>query len=131
MEYKIKQKARRECLSCGGPIRYGCTDKKFCSDACKNRYHNQQMNQFLKIHSKVVHALDRNHKILSHCLSHGLNSIDLNEAIEWGFNPEYVTGLRRSRMRQEFRCFDIRYQRSETRLYKIEKLEDTPDDLKP
>ena len=131
MEYKIKQKARRECLSCGGPIRYGRTDKKFCSDACKNRYHNQQMNKFLKIHSKVVHALDRNHKILSHCLSHGLNSIDLNEAIEWGFNPEYVTGLRRSRMRQEFRCFDIRYQRSATRLYKIERLEDTPDDLKP
>ena len=130
MEYKIKQKARRECLACGAPIRYGRSDKKFCSDTCKNRYHNQQMNQFLKIHSKVMRALDRNHKILSHCLSHGLSSIDLNEAIEWGFNPEYVTGLRRSRMRQELHCFDIRYLRSDTRLYNIEKIETLPSDLK-
>ena len=131
MEYKIKQKARRECLSCGGPIRYGRTDKKFCSDACKNRYHNQQMNQFLKIHSKIVHALDRNHKILSHCLSHGLNSIDLNEAIEWGFNPEYVTGLRRSRMRQEFRCFDIQYVDTPSRLTGIALVPSGEDGFDP
>ena len=56
--------------------------------------------------------------------------MDLSEAIEWGFNPEYVTGIRRSRMRLELRCFDIRYQRSETRLYNIEKVEDLPSDLK-
>lgn len=130
MDYKNKQTARRGCLECGEPIRHGRADKKFCSDACKNRYHNHQMNVFLKIHSKVIHALDKNHKILAHCLSHGLNSIDLGEAIEWGFNPEYVTGTRRSRMRQELRCFDIRYQRSETRLFNIEKIEETPEDLK-
>ena len=51
-----------------------------------------------------------------------VTTIDLGDAIQWGFNPEYITGLRKYRMRMECRCFDIKYYRSENKLYGIEKV---------
>ena len=126
MEYQVKKTRRSTCLECGQPLHYGRTDKKFCSDSCKNRYHNQQTNQYLKLHSKIIHALDKNHRILSHCISNGLTSVSLGDAIQWGFNPDFVTGVDRSRLRTEYRCFDIKYLKSDSHLYNIRQLEDTP-----
>src|ERR1700755_3499996 len=31
-----------DCLHCQGPIKSGRADRKFCSDLCKNEYHNAQ-----------------------------------------------------------------------------------------
>ena len=126
MDNTGKKRKRSDCLECGEPIRYGRTDKKFCSEECKNRYHNQLANNYLKLHSKIMHTLDKNHRILAHCLANGLSSVSLGDAIQWGFNPDFVTGVDRNRLRPEYRCFDIKYLRSETTLYHISKIEDTP-----
>lgn len=130
MSYVVKNRKREKCLECGQPIQYGRIDKKFCSDTCKNRYHNRESSQFLKIHSKVIHSLDKNYKILNHCIEKGLTSVDLRDIIQWGFNPEYVTGVHKARMKLENRCYDIKYQRSDNRIYNLERvcfpLEDNP-----
>ncbi len=31
-----------DCLHCQKPIKSGRADKKFCTDACKNEYHNTE-----------------------------------------------------------------------------------------
>ena len=122
MEYTLKSKKSGCCLECGHSIQYGRSDKKFCSDSCKNSWHNRQRKEFLKVHSKVLHVLDKNYSILEHCLLKGKTSLDLGDAVQWGFNPEYITGLRSYRMRMEFRCFDIKYLRSDNKIYNIEKV---------
>ena len=130
MEYKGKGRVREHCLECGHTISYGRTDKKFCCDDCKNKYHNRTAKEFLRIHSKTIHILDKNYRILNQCLSKGQTSMDLGDAIQWGFNPEYVTGLRRNKIRWENRCFDIKYLRSDNKIYRIEKVRDLQDDEK-
>ena len=128
MEYSLEKTHRRECLECGTMIHYGRSDKKFCSDACKNKYHNRESKRFLQVHSKVIHILDKNYRILSHCLSKGLTAVDLGDIIQWGFNPDYVTGIRRTRMRLENRCYDIKDLRTDSRLFNIERIPFTPDE---
>ena len=134
MEYTVKSRKSERCLECGHSIKYGRTDKKFCSDACKNHWHNRQRKEFLKVHSKVLHVLDKNYGILDLCVRQGKSSMDLGDAIQWGFNPEYITGLRKYRMRMECRCFDIKYYRSENKLYGIEKvpfIDESPEAVNP
>ena len=128
MKYDVKDRKREKCLECGHPIVYGRIDKKFCSDSCKNRYHNRESSQFLRVHSKVIHTLDKNYRILTHCIDKGIVSIDLRDLIQWGFNPEYVTGVHKARMKTENRCFDIKYLRSDNRIYNIEKVCFNPED---
>ena len=124
--YKEKNRKRERCLECGETIHYGRTDKKFCNDRCKNRWHNRENGNYLKIHSKTVRILDKNYKILQHCLETGRTSAEIGDLIQWGFNPEYVTGIRRGRLRMENRCFDIKYYRSETKIFNLEKVDLTP-----
>ena len=126
----VKNRKREKCLECGDPIQYGRIDKKFCSDRCKNKWHNRESGKFLKIHSKVVHTLDKNYKILSHCIEKGLTSIDLRDMIQWGFNPEFVTGVHKARMKLENRCYDIKYLRSDNRIYHLERVPFSLDDDK-
>lgn len=127
MVYKTKTRERQECLECGHTIQYGRSDKKFCSESCKNRYHNRKGYDFLKVHSKTIRILDNNYKILDHCLDRGLTSIGLSQAVQWGFNPEYVTGFCKNKIKLESRCYDIRYNRSETRIYRIARIEKKED----
>lgn len=124
MAYDMMKREKRRCLECGHQIQYGRSDKKFCCDTCKNRWHNRGGNQYLKVHSKIIHILDVNYKILSQCLANGQTSIDLGDAIQWGFQPDYLTGIRKNRLKVENRCFDIKYCRSENRIYRIEKISD-------
>ena len=120
MEYKINSTKR--CLECGDPIQYGRSDKKFCCEACKNRWHNLRAREFLKVHSKTIHALDKNYKILNDFISRGLTSVEIGDAIQWGFNPDVMTSMRKTRLRTEIRCYDIKYYRSDTRIYNIERV---------
>ena len=128
MAYKYVESEGRECLECGQEILYGRSDKKFCSEECKNRYHNRKGNEFVRVHSKTMRILDNNYRILSRCLEQGQTSVDLGDAILWGFNPDYLTGIFRNKIKTELRCYDIKYYRSESRLYHIERV---PQDQSP
>lgn len=120
MEYKDFVKETGKCLECGTEITYGRTDKKFCSDVCKNKYHNRRHGEYIRTHAKVINALDKNHEILKQMLQTGITSAKIGDMVQWGFNPEYVTNARKIRHKMEYRCFDIRYFQSENKIYKIE-----------
>ena len=64
----------RVCLDCGAKL-LGRSDKKFCSDQCRNNYNNR-LNRDQNNYVRNVHAqLRRNRKILSDLLEDGHHRI--------------------------------------------------------
>lgn len=53
-----------ECLQCQQPIKAGRADRKFCSDPCKNEYHNTEKQLENGETSKIILALKQNRRIL-------------------------------------------------------------------
>ena len=53
-----------ECIQCQQEIRAGRADKKFCSDACKNEYHNTERQLENGETSRIVLTLKQNRRIL-------------------------------------------------------------------
>ena len=100
----------QHCLECGDPLVYGRANRKFCSEACKNRYHNRRKSiSWERYKQKVIRTLERNHGILSALMAAGLKSVDVIDLAQMGFNFNYITSYRRNGRRHRFCCFDIRY----------------------
>lgn len=122
MRYGISDDEHRTCLECGREV-YGRTDKKFCSDGCKNRFHNRRHNEEKKIIERTLNALYRNHEYLGNLLRTGINAIDIDIAKLSGFEPEIITGWRKTRSKHsECRCFDIKYCLTERKIFRIQRI---------
>lgn len=97
------------CLECGEPITYGRWDRKFCSNKCRNDFHNDRRAQYRDYKMRLISALDRNHTILDYLIQMGCTSMGKLELAEMGFCPTAITaGVRKSRF-FECRCYNIRY----------------------
>ena len=97
------------CLECGKDITYGRYDRKFCSDRCRNKYHNDRRSQFRDYRLRMINLLDKNHRILEDLLKINCHSISKLDLADMGFSPTAVTSSCRRTNGQECRCFDIRY----------------------
>ena len=108
------------CLECGRAF-YGRTDKKFCSKKCKNKFHNDEYSENCKLRNKVFDSLSINHDILLRLIRKGVESISLEELVQLGFNTRYVTSHRKgSYGHDEYTCFNVRYYRTPTRIFKLQ-----------
>ena len=107
-DYKIIDQSLKidSCLECG-TIFYGRTNKVFCCEACKNRYHNRKYQEIRNVKLRVRHILEKNYTILSGLVSDKISSIGRDELMLKGFNPEYVTGCMRMNKRELCYCYDI------------------------
>ena len=122
-DYKKVQKTYR-CLNCGKEG-VGRPDRKFCCVECKNAWHNSQLRASRLCMSRISTALGRNYKILRESLERGELSIDLMTLEDRGFRPSYITGYNPVRYGPDtYRCFDISYCRSSSRVYRIRLTED-------
>lgn len=110
------------CLECGDPILYGRSDRKFCSDTCKNRYHNRQNHYLRSLQLRVIGALEKNYTILSGLVRSGVTSISLGDLAQLGYNTAYVTSYHKVGRHNEYRCFDIKYCCTSTRIFGIERV---------
>ncbi len=109
---------------------YGRKDKKFCSDACRTRFHNHIHNSSRNIIRRTICTLNRNHDILENMLAAGCLSIDIDRLLAGGFRLEYITGLRKSRAgHTECRCFDIKYCITERKIFNIARIDRSELDL--
>lgn len=121
MTLYIKENVPCECLQCG-KVTYGRPDKKFCSEVCKNGWHNARQQKSRQLRNRIVTALNKNYRILEELISSGRLSAELMPLEEQGFRPSFVTGYTRVRYGHDvFRCFDISYSLSHARLFKIRK----------
>lgn len=127
MDYKNPQEEWPECLECGKEIRYGRPDKKFCSEDCKNKYHNNKHKYSRNLHYRVLNGIERNYEILNRLYRSRVESIDIGDLLALGFRLEYSTGYRKSRRHDEFHCFEFRYYITRNRLFGLQKMEPLPD----
>ena len=122
MEYKPDHLSDlpSRCLCCGKPLlSYGRADRKYCGSACKNRYNNQHRPSPGQERLRIIRILDTNRDILHKLLKLGITSIDRVSMSHLGFNPEYATTCHRTGTRLIYSCFDITYEQTPTRIWRI------------
>jgi len=59
----MSQEVNRSCLECGVKI-IGRSDKKFCSDSCRNTYNNEQNKDATNLIRNTNNQLRKNYRIL-------------------------------------------------------------------
>ena len=124
MDYlKRAPRTASRCLECGDKISYGRTDKKFCSDECKNRHHNHKSRSDRFIKRKTISVLEKNHEILEGLLKAGVETVSLSEILLLGFNPVYMTSFSRISHHDVYVCFDITYTMTHSKVCSISKIQ--------
>jgi len=96
----------RVCLDCGGKI-LGRSDKKFCSDQCRNNYNNR-INRDINNYVRNVHAqLRRNRKILADLYDEDIRRIHRDALFALGYNFTFFTHLVETKDGQKWSyCFE-------------------------
>ncbi len=82
--------ADRICLECGERIT-GRVDKIFCTDYCRNTYHNRQNSDQINIIRRINHILRKNRKILHSLNPSGKSKVSRRKLIDQGYNFAYHT----------------------------------------
>jgi len=82
---------QRFCLECGEPLA-GRSDKKFCSDYCRNAYNNRKNRETNKLIREINSLLKRNYKILEEVLNdRHMTKIHRSALTRLGFQFDYIT----------------------------------------
>jgi len=111
----------RVCLDCGARL-LGRSDKKFCSDQCRNNYNNR-LNRDQNNYVRNVHAqLRRNRKILSDLYGDGHHRIHRDALIAQGYNFTFFTHLVETRegLRWSY-CFEFGFRESDEGYLELQK----------
>jgi len=91
----IKQNTQMEtqtCPECGDRI-IGRSDKKFCSDACRNAFNNKQNKSTTNYMRNVNNRLRKNYRILSEYNFEGKTKINRLKLQNAGFDFDFVTQI--------------------------------------
>lgn len=119
--FNHSKETKTRCLHCGA-VMYGRADKKFCDSKCKNAHHNEENERSRKYRKKVMEALEVNYSILEELLKCRQLSANAEKLALLGFNSNYSTYHRRRYARDEYGCYDIRYNKSDSRIFNIHKV---------
>ena len=99
----------RHCIRCGETV-HGRSDKKFCSDACRTDYHNEQRRQQEKQLREVNRILAGNWKILSGLIRQGRLQLSDAELSARNFNfGIYTASQRRFPAGRVYWCYNCSY----------------------
>lgn len=82
----------KNCLQCGIGIQ-GRSDKKFCSDYCRNFFHNFINKETKQILRNTNNRLRKNFKILSDCNTSGKTKISRRKLLDRGFDFTLITTM--------------------------------------
>ena len=84
---------QKECPECEAKI-IGRVDKKFCSDYCRNAYHNKLNKDSKNLVRNINNRLRKNYRILSSfSLKEGKTSTTKTRLLDKGFDFEFITNL--------------------------------------
>ena len=120
MDYKKREEGSGNCLECGTSI-YGRSDKKFCSEDCKNHYHNRMARESQSRKTAVLSILATNYEILNNLIRYKVNSYLISDLNRLGFRDGYMTECRKVHHHWEHSCFDIKYYVTGNKIFGIRK----------
>ena len=102
----------KKCLVCKTSF-VGRSDKKYCSDQCRNVYNNKMNAALTKDIRKTNKILRTNRDILNKYHMMGVEHISLFTLISEGFILTYFTNLYKDwNGREVYFCYDLGYQLS-------------------
>ena len=87
----------KECLECGDKI-VGRTDKKFCSDACRNSYNNTINKDSKNLIRNTNNWLRKNYRILETLNPDQKTKVSRAKLIEKGFDFNYFTSIYKTKI---------------------------------
>ena len=97
------------CQECQAPLR-GRADKKFCSDSCRNSYHNQLNSDASSLMRNVNNTLRKNRRILAGLNPNGKARVNRETLARKGFNFSYFTNIYRTKSGTTYCfCYDQGY----------------------
>lgn len=122
---------KKKCPECGEPI-LGRSDKKFCSDMCRNSYNNKLNSDTNNYVRQVNNTLRKNRRILEEFLSENKTSVHKDKLIEKGFSFNYFTGTHTSKKGTFFyRCYEFWYSINDNSFcYIMKSAKDTEESAK-
>ena len=83
---------KKECLECNEPF-VGRSDKKFCSDHCRNAHNNKVNAESKNLIRNTNNRLKKNYKILNDLNISGKTKIPKSKLIDLGFHFNYFTSM--------------------------------------
>jgi hypothetical protein len=107
----METRTGRSCLFCGDGLR-GRTDKRFCDDVCRNRWHNQSRRapKMSDRARSIQRQLIKNRAILLTLLRTRKRCLVKRETlIRAGFYFEVYSHIKRSGGRVKTYCLDVGY----------------------
>ncbi len=111
------------CVQCGTLIGLGRIGRKFCSVACKNKWHNQhRLPDKDREAKRVIRILNNNRELLLRLMNMNVHNIDRLTLMNLGYNLNYFTSVHRAGSRLVYACLDVKYELTPTRMKKIELL---------
>ena len=114
----------RSCLDCGENLK-GRSDKKFCSDQCRNNYNNRLNRNEINFIRNVQNILRRNRRVLNELNCGEQKKIHRDELIIRGFNFTFHTHTYTTKDGETyFFCFDQGYRVVDNDYYMIVRGDD-------
>ncbi len=109
----------KSCPECGEKI-IGRTDKKFCSDYCRNAYHNKANKDTTNLIRNTNNQLRKNHRILEELNPNDKTSVPRSKLVSKGFNFELFTSIYTTKTgNQYFFVYDLGYLKLENDFYAL------------
>jgi len=111
--YQNISAVEKKCLDCGDVI-HGRTDKKFCSDQCRNNFNNR-LNRDSNNFVRNVHGLLRkNRRILADLYSENKKRVHKDALFALGYNFSFFTHIIETSQGYKFQyCFEYGYREIE------------------
>jgi len=109
----------KTCLDCGDPLK-GRTDKKFCSDQCRNSYNNRLNTESTNLVRNVNAILRKNRRILTELNPTDKTTVHKDKLVNRGFNFSYFTSTYTTQKGHTYKfCYEYGYLPIENDFYMI------------
>ena len=96
----------RTCIECGRSFQ-GRSDKKFCTDACRNHFNNKQNADQMNYIRSVNNTLRKNRRILEKLNPECKSKIHRDQLLRHGFHFEYYTNTYLTKAGDEYKfCYE-------------------------
>ena len=99
---------RKKCLICGRTL-HGRIDKKFCSDHCRNKYHNSLDPNEARYIRHVNYILRKNRRILMEFNRKGIVDIPALTLMHAGFDFKFITNISTKQGEIFYYCYEHGY----------------------
>ena len=111
----------KSCPECGEKI-IGRTDKRFCSDYCRNAHHNKANKDSSQLIRNTNNLLRKNYRILEELNPNDKTSVSRTKLLAKGFNFEFFTSIYITKTgKQYFFIYDQGYLKLENDFYALVK----------